>query len=276
MDQLAQVVIVYDDQCSRKVIDLLNERLLFEANVWYVSSYTSKFGTKLKSLNRFRPNYKSYSLLVYMGCELERINHNLFVEELKVKDLSKRFSTVVTDIVSRIHRFDRLKSTGSGYGSVVVFDLDQTIIDDRLELLHGAVKPLIGAIINRFTYRVLWSHGDAVHVKRALKKHSMEHMWDAVMVRPFDTTETANKSLGMVLNTLNNKFGCWGFSWSVLFDDKKDNSAGDYDEHFVVPLDQSAKFYKQWYTQALDWIDTQACNIDEAQLECLKAKDVQW
>lgn len=265
MDSLPQVLVVYAKGIGNRAVDELNDRLSFSCDVWYCTGtgYKSSYGEQVSSPNRFRPHHKSYSLVVYLGVGGNKVTHNLFVDEMTVNDPSETVDSIVEQIQARVNKFDRLKGTGTGYGSVVVFDLDRTIINDDAELLHRAVRPLVSAITNRFTYRVLWSHGDDIHVRSALEKISMAHLWDVIMVRPFDATETANKSLGVVLKALNSKLGVWGVSWSVLFDDLKENSVGDYDEHLVVPVGESARFYSQWYQKALDWVDDQSCILEQ-------------
>lgn len=268
-DTASQLLLVYSRQVPRRTINQLNERLEFVGTVQYVSPmYTSPYGTKLSNVNLWVPNHKAYSLVVYLGDVEQHVSHNLAVEELELLNLDDRVDQVAQRIEDKVYKFNRFRDSGFGYGSVVVFDLDQTIIDDRYNLLHPSVRPLVCAILDRFTYKVLWSHGDAEHVRFALKRHGMDNLWDSVIVRSFDQVETKNKSLGFVLATLNKECGVWGFNWAVLFDDKKENAVGDYDRHLVVPLGHQPKFYRQWYLEALNEIDKSACEFEPRGKSC--------
>lgn len=113
--------------------------------------------------------------------------------------------------------------------SVVVFDLDLTLIDDEDRILDGAVFALEHA---RSVYDivVLWSHGSPLHVDKqrsALEKHGV--IFDLVL----SNAQSGDKSCKNLLY-LYNYFTDTYFTRAVLVDDSVFNWTPEY-THCIVP-----------------------------------------
>lgn len=113
--------------------------------------------------------------------------------------------------------------------SVVVFDLDRTLIDDKDRVLDGAVSVLEHA---RSVYdtTVLWSHGSPLHVDKqvnAFEKHGVR--FDLVL----SNAQSGDKSCKNLLY-LYNYFTDTYFTKAVLVDDSVFNWTPEY-THCVVP-----------------------------------------
>lgn len=113
--------------------------------------------------------------------------------------------------------------------SVVVFDLDRTLIDDKDRMLDGAASVLEHA---RTVYdtMVLWSHGSPLHVDKQVAKFDKHGVrFDLVL----SNAQSGVKSCKNLLY-LYNYFTDTYFTKAVLVDDSVFNWTPEY-THCVVP-----------------------------------------
>lgn len=113
--------------------------------------------------------------------------------------------------------------------SIVVFDLDRTLIDDEDRVLDGAVSALEHA---RSVYDtiVLWSHGSPLHVdKQANEFNRLGVRFDLVL----SNAQSGEKSCKNLLY-LYNYFTDTYFTKAVLVDDSVFNWTPEY-THCIVP-----------------------------------------
>lgn len=123
-------------------------------------------------------------------------------------DFSRKFKTKIT-------------------ASVLVFDLDDTIIDVNGKLFANDLYPAIQSLRSIYTYIGLWSHGTTNHVFKYIKKiyDTQNVKFDFIISRG---DYARNKSVAHVLNVLNEQFNVSRLNLSCLVDDKKSNFTEDY------------------------------------------------
>lgn len=151
-------------------------------------------------------SHVTYNHIVYISLDDQfKINeHDLST----IYDLEKKFKTSI-------------------HSSVVVFDLDDTIIDEQGVVFAKDLLQGINILRSIYDYIGLWSHGSTNHVFKYVKQLCNEEKvkFDFVITRDH---YTYNKSVIHVLNILNEKFNVESITYSCLVDDKFDNYNDDY------------------------------------------------
>lgn len=134
--------------------------------------------------------------------------------------------------------------------SIIIYDLDRTLIDDNDAIMDGAVDALINAR-RSYDYVVLWSHGSPLHVDDAvisLRRAVLTRIRKGQDVRynddgAFDadglfdliiSNEYANERANKNLLYLYNYFTGCTFSRAVLVDDSLYNWTPEYDR-IIIP-----------------------------------------
>lgn len=134
--------------------------------------------------------------------------------------------------------------------TVIVFDLDDTLIDVNDQPLVGNLQNFIENTRNIFDFVVLWSHGTCEHVHHNLKLHNLQSSFDLVISRNYKE-QTKNKSIGLVFKELHKKFNIAQISMSALVDDLHSNFNEDYDYYLQVPR-SNAKTVEKFYNFAFE------------------------
>lgn len=116
--------------------------------------------------------------------------------------------------------------------SVVVWDLDNTIIDKNYNLINDQLVEILSNQKNIFDYTVLWSHGNTTHVEKGkdLLNRKYDIMFDLCIskrINDFDKPDTC-KNISYVLKLLNKKYHITSFKFSCLIDDICENYNKDY------------------------------------------------
>lgn len=115
------------------------------------------------------------------------------------------------------------------YKTVVVFDLDNTLIDDKCKKLKGTNK-VLRAARSRFDYVILWSHGSALHVDENIQKLP-DGIFDLCLCNEKSNDIPAPKNLLYLYNYFQNcRFG----ELAVLVDDSAFNWTPEYTD-MIVP-----------------------------------------
>lgn len=134
---------------------------------------------------------------------------------------SENLGSAIENALSWAEHFQNLKEC-----SVIVFDLDETLIDSKCNIYKGAVD-LLKHARERYDIMVLWSHGSAVHVEDNLKK--LDIGFDIVL------TNQLHKSAKNLLHLYNyKKFRNQIFYKAVLVDDSLYNFCQEYTK-VIVP-----------------------------------------
>ena len=132
--------------------------------------------------------------------------------------------------------------------SVIVFDLDETIIDQDYHLVCSYVKEILQESRNIFDYMVLWSHGATSHVQKAISLYKLDKLFDLVLTRGRFQNECFNKGFGFVLKHLNRIHGVSKVNLSILVDDQDTNFNNDYNYFFKVNNEIDNNEYKKNFT----------------------------
>ncbi|KAG8148348.1 uncharacterized protein [Chelonus insularis] len=149
--------------------------------------------------------------------------------------------------------FENLRSSyeinGLNRGSLIVFDLDNTLIDDSLRPLSKNLEFQLSVFRKLFDYVVLWSHGTSTHVSNALNSLKLPYRFFHVIITRADWQSCGgNKGLGFVLSILYNKYKVREITFSCIVDDTKANFTNDYMVFIHIPSNHPhndlTKFYQ--------------------------------
>lgn len=121
----------------------------------------------------------------------------------------------------------------SADSSIVVFDLDRTLIDDKSNILPGALCALANAR-KSYDYVVLWSHGSPLHVDESVSRIKSATRDDALLFDLVLCNEFYDEISNKNLLYLYNFFTDCVFSRATLVDDSVYNWTPEYDR-IIVP-----------------------------------------
>lgn len=227
-----------------------------ELQFTYNPVVTSTSSQSILCLTTHPLNIQCYSVRVFIDeksrkhSERER-NSNIHVDYLIYNGLFDVMQVCRDLQMLKKQFFDR----GRLKKSVIVFDLDETIIDEHYNLVCKNVDNTVNASRAIFDLVVLWSHGNAKHVKRALKTRNLH--FDMVLTRGATQTHCSNKGLGYVLKCLNENFDVGYISHSCLVDDTMENFKNDYNIFILVPRKISHADMRAYY----DWAFTKLLRL---------------
>lgn len=168
-----------------------------------------------------------YSILVYFVNEaLPLVLQNKYVDYIDARQYNNNNTgDLVATIMSKYSAF--MKKINSEE-SVIVWDLDQTLINDDSSPTVADLSKLLLRFKSNFQRCVLWSHGTSAHVNAHLKLYRIEHLFDLIISRKLTNEYDSNKGMGVILRELNKKFGTTKILYSCLVDDKQSNYLEDY------------------------------------------------
>jgi HAD superfamily phosphatase (TIGR01681 family) len=182
---------------------------------------------------------KTYSIFLYVG-ELsdgvlekeKRLSH--FIDYIHIG-----YNTPVEETIELcVENFSQYYKCYTDHPKkVIVFDLDDTLINRDNELFYGYIWDDLQKYRELFDYIILWSHGSELHVKDNLKRLLVDHdfKFDVILARKETSDEEpTNKGLGQVLKILNRKDGVCTLQYACLVDDKMFNYSHDYDLFYHV------------------------------------------
>ncbi len=232
------------------------------------NGYETASGTQFVTIiDRINPRLKSYSCYVKIissnanVTEMQKISNkcNRFIDYICIKmDNLQQSLQVISQMRDKFYytskMVDPLAMTQNGLivnessqreASVIVFDLDDTLIDGNNRALLIDLQHFVTFMKRMFTFVVMWSHGTCEHVHKNLKKHNIESCFDMVIARTYDE-DTKNKGLGYVFRALNKQFRVTSLTYTALVDDLPTNYTNDYDFYLQVPTRAKdvPKFYK--------------------------------
>lgn len=178
-----------------------------------------------------------YSILIYFTEEGKlQTFKNRYVDYLDGRVFNDNISALI-DAVNK--RYDDFYNNIDSIESVIVFDLDDTLIcDDGRSTVKNLRETLI-QFKRQFKRLVLWSHGTSTHVNYHIHYHKISDLFDLIMSRRNSNMTDHNKGMGAVLRELNRKFSTTKISFSCLVDDQSFNFDKDYT--FFAKIDQNSK-----------------------------------
>lgn len=232
----------------------------------FLSNYPCQITNNYKYSNHFVavikkvcPRIKSYSVAITITADnvskkITPFDCRRFVSAFTI---NSKYDMIHSDNLLRILYFDKIKymRRGSKIAKLIVFDLDETLIDENRDPLIPDLRNFISSTRACFNFVVLWSHGNSMHVRKSLYKNDLIGSFDMVISRGNDE-ETRCKGLGYVLRALNVKFGVNRIEYAVLVDDLRDNFTGDYDWFLNVPSNPNDvnEFYKLAFAKLYELI----------------------
>ncbi len=130
--------------------------------------------------------------------------------------------------------------------SVLVIDLDDTIINRNGDLIIENFYEYLKIIKRTFTYVVLWSHGCQQHVNHIFQTTLKDYnkSFDMIIAKN-SSVQLNNKGIGYLLKVLNEKFNVEELTVSILVDDQKLNYNNDYDYFLHVPKGLTYEAYNK-------------------------------
>lgn len=187
-----------------------------------------------------------YSVLIYFENVDDLINQNLYVDYVDGNEFSTS-DALVSHIIRLYHRFNK---SIERHESVIVWDLDETIINDDGTTTSDDIVYFLHQFKKHFKRMVVWSHGDPGHVIGHLKRLRIHSLFDMVITRSYHNTYGYNKGIGFVLKELNRKFNTTMITYSCLVDDKPENYVGDYT--FYIRLNPRERDHTRVFKTALN------------------------
>lgn len=208
-----------------------------------------------------------YSLKIYINnrnkvLETDNRRLNVHVDYLSYGNFWKNYNRISKDIY-RVHSSFAKNIIETLPKSIIVFDLDETIIDQDYCLVCSYVKELLQESRAIFDYMVLWSHGNTSHVQRSIKLYEMDKLFDLVLTRGRFQYECFNKGFGLVLKHLNKNHGISNVKYSVLVDDQEDNFNNDYSYYIKVDKAITNTQYKKKFTILKECIENRYGNTKD-------------
>lgn len=151
------------------------------------------------------------------------------------------------DIEARLRCFFRNSKFGTLKKSIAVLDLDDTLIDEKYDLIIDNLDQYLMQLKKVYDYIVLWSYGCQQHVNVATSTTLRPYLkfFDCVIARGMSKT-THKKGIGKLLAHLNAKLGVIELGHTLLVDDQKCNYNWDYDYFLHAPSHSKHHSSRMW------------------------------
>lgn len=174
--------------------------------------------------DKFDPNKvgKCFSVHISLGKNPANPNLNHFYKYLTYSSPFPRIETIIYNL-STVYRSFRVNDLPKRRTSVIVFDMDDTLIDETTKPFYKDIFVELNEYRDYFQYIVLWTHGTTSY----LSEIELGFKFDLYISRSGEETE--NKGLGGVLRELNRAYGVSSLDFCVLVDDGSFNFTDDYD-----------------------------------------------
>lgn len=173
-----------------------------------------------------RSFWSHYSISIGIGTSVPQELSDQTVDSISAKwiDDPNIFVESLKTIIQRRFRSPRASS-------VVVWDYDDTLVNEKGQILFKEIPGLVHTVSKYFDYSVLWTHATT----KWLIQNSFPFKFDVIMTRGNEPTDGRGaKHSAHVLRALNDSLGVVALTYSALIDDTKDNFDFDYDT-FVQP-----------------------------------------
>uniref|UniRef100_A0AAU8GD07 38K protein n=1 Tax=Faxonius propinquus nudivirus TaxID=3139431 RepID=A0AAU8GD07_9VIRU len=188
---------------------------------------------KLVFISYINPKINNYSIRIFINMPEKIINDeikcNIHIDYTIFQiDSIKNLITLYRELTIKQKIFLNNIKDFSLNASVIVYDLDDTIVDNEGELLTDNILKIINESNKLFTFHVLWSHGNTRHVTFITETKLKNIKFDLIITR-LEFSNFHNKGFGYVFKKLNSIFGVGSISYNALIDDQALNFIGDYD-----------------------------------------------
>lgn len=225
-------------------------------NIGFITKFKNtnddESNSKIIIIEKINPLIKYYSHRIFIngdGEDEKKLNIHVDYSNFFI-DKKTQISNINDVILKKLHTFSSNLNIFKNKSSVLVMDLDNTIIDRDSNLLFDEIGEVLRKLTNHFDYFVLWSHGCSRHVNNCistvLKETSLKF---DLIISKMSHMEPYNKGFGYVFKLLNSKFGICNVSYCALIDDQASNYIGDYDHFLQVPLDVDKNIYETYVDQ---------------------------
>lgn len=176
----------------------------------------------------FNPNItsKCFSVHISLGKEKQTNLHyqNLFYTYIEYKSSFPSIDGIAQKILQLYSYFARPMYPLQRRMDIIVFDMDETLIDKNLKPFYNDIFKELELYRNYFTFIVLWTHGTTTYLADI---KLLNFKFDLYISRSNEDSE--NKGLGAILVELNKTYGIKKLDFCVLVDDSSFNFKNDYD-----------------------------------------------
>nr|WOZ57636.1 38K protein [Menippe mercenaria nudivirus] len=151
------------------------------------------------------------------------------------------------DIEAQLNTFFNHPKKAFDKASVVVFDLDDTLIDCDYDIIIDDLNRFLLQCQRLFDLVVLWSHGCPKHVNHAFSTSMAEYrLYFTDVFAKTSSFVTNNKGCGKLLAMLNRKYGVQCLKETMLVDDQLCNYNNDYDLFMHAPSTSKKHSSRMW------------------------------
>lgn len=186
---------------------------------------------------------KCYSLFIHIGEDINYFENicdkHVFYDALHYDECPTTYE-LCSHMQNKINSFNKIERSAN----VIVFDLDDTLISEHLELFYKSIFSELAEYKNVFDYVVLWTHGTEDYLNQILCKLKWKFTFDIMIARKRNVElGKQNKGMSAVLRELNTTYGITNIKFGVLVDDKQSNFIGDYDVMLWINSIPTTGFY---------------------------------
>uniref|UniRef100_T1K351 Uncharacterized protein n=1 Tax=Tetranychus urticae TaxID=32264 RepID=T1K351_TETUR len=230
---------------NNKRIFYQNSNTVSLVNAITVANFLPNIATKATKTTAFSTCAKNPRIVVWReGQPVKLCSTQIYISSDKEDAVKIYYTKVLPYIKSRYQKYTNVLDCSNqcltkqpisnsnllyARKSIAVFDLDDTLIDEKNKPKKGALK-LIEAIKDRFDILVLWSHGGRIHVGEQLRKNEWSDTFDVALFNT-DIDSLNCKNLLYLYNVLPENVI---FSKAILLDDRIDNWSPEYDDMFLI------------------------------------------
>ena len=204
-------------------------------------------------INKINNNIKCYSLKLNVNkdkCNIEEDETFHVHVTYKHINLNKTFNfkNFKAELQMNLSLFFRTRKISvKQSSSVAVLDLDDTIIDEKGEIIIENLGEYLTILKSLFGYIMLWSHGCQEHVNHIFKNSLAPYKsYFNLIVARSSSFQTKNKGISLVLQYLNTKEGILELDSTILIDDQPFNYNNDYDYFLHVPNKNKCHSERMW------------------------------
>jgi hypothetical protein len=186
---------------------------------------------------------KTFSVYLILGCSDEMLRteqaRNIVCSYHAWKSPFPNICDIERQVFTSYCGFQRNIKPGFERNNVIVFDMDETLIDRDTIPYYKEIFKEISEYRDYFKYIILWTHG----LTSYLSEVKLDFEFDLYMSRNDEHSE--NKGLGAVLRELNKSCGVSHLDFCVLVDDTPSNFENDYDLFLHIVNKPSRNTYKK-------------------------------
>lgn len=239
------VFLQFDELITFKEYEIYKERVIKSLKPYFTNVLFDSYNPNLVS--------KVFSVHISFGSARTNHNKNLFYRYLTYSSPFPNIERILVDIARVFKVFKAPCVLQKRRNSVIVFDMDETLIDSSMKLFYKNIMIDLKEYRNYFEYMILWTHGTTPY----LSEVELKFKFDIYLSR--NGEESENKGLGAVLRELNKFYQVSKLDFCVLVDDGAFNYAQDYDLFVHVNTTPSDGTYKRTLSKIVDCMNKYYC-----------------